>query len=154
MQADTSRAALESVEESGGRVDGCKRVMLFLHRYPNESFTRAEIARGTGMKLQTVCARVRDLLDESYPKIYELPARPCKVGGNASKPLRIAEPKAAPAPVQVSTGMLPVAAEQLIQGYAKDKNGKDCPLPYVAVGFSPGWPPDQDNLHRKYKAAA
>lgn len=89
--AATSHAARSAVEENGGIGAGCERVMLYLHRYPNESFTRAEIAQGAGMKLQTVCARVRDLLDDPKCRIEELAARACTVTGNSSKPLRVAQ---------------------------------------------------------------
>lgn len=96
MIAETSRVARHQVEESGGISAGCRRVMLFLHREPEQAFTRAEIARGSGMPLQTVCARVRDLLDDELPRIEELAPRACKVTGNPSKPIRVAAPSTTP----------------------------------------------------------
>jgi hypothetical protein len=97
--ASTSIAARRSLEEQGGLSAGCQQVMLWLFKQPEgQSFTRAEIAQGAGMKLQTVCARVRDLLDEERPRIEEVGTRDCRVNGGPSKTIRPTQPKAAAQP--------------------------------------------------------
>lgn len=73
MIRDTSLAAYDRVDLS----DGQRKVLQAFELGPGLlELTRQDIADRTGMKLQTVCGRVNELLhDFTPPKLEELPAR-------------------------------------------------------------------------------
>lgn len=78
---DTSLAAYRSLDLNVGHR---KVLAAFEHGPGTLELTRQDIADRTGMKLQTVCGRVNELLHEfSPPKLEELPAR------NGKHPLRL-----------------------------------------------------------------
>jgi hypothetical protein len=156
--AATSRAARAELDKTGGLAQGRARVLDWLRSHPREDFTRAEIAKGANMFLQTVCGRVRDLLDEPEPLIKELSARCCRVNGRPSKTLQIkpaapgtarngesANPLAASVAPDECAALPPLSSTRPREAAVYDRNGK---LLCYAIGYGPGWPIDQDHLHR------
>lgn len=63
-------------------------VLAAIHRNPGA--TRNEIARATGLGIQSVCARVGDLLDARL--IHRGPRRPCSVTGRNNETLHALPP--------------------------------------------------------------
>lgn len=148
--ATTSRIARRQVEPKIGK--DIERIVSFVLQGGNH--TRAEIAKATGIPLQTVCARTRDILDAEYPRLRELQPRDCKVTGNPSKPLTKVAPQG-PTPLDLAdhprtkVGQRedhPASAAPDEGTPVYDKNGK---LLYFAYGQGPGWPMDQDHLHKR-----
>ena len=152
--ADTSLRAYDSLRERGELTNGQRRVMLVFHRYPQETFTRAELSQRSSIPLQTCCGRVRELLDMGY--LEELTARPCTVTGNPSHPLRI--PKsidtatAQPAPekrvaddppekpgssraavIHIGGKAVEVVDERMVQAHGRSAKGLPIEFSYVAV---------------------
>lgn len=85
---DTSRAAYAEVRATGGLSNGQARVLTFLTARPGRAFTRAEIARGTGMPLSGCCGRVNELIHIKR-LLVEDPRRACAVSGKAAHPVRL-----------------------------------------------------------------
>ena len=72
----------EAVEE--GRAE-CLRDVVFLWLRENGPATRQEIARGTGIPINIVCPRVRELLNEE--RVFVAGTRPCRVTGKTAQVL-------------------------------------------------------------------
>lgn len=77
MIRDTSLAAFDRINLTAGQ----QRVLTWCRSHAAESWTRQDIADGSGMKLQTVCGRVHELLESGL--LAELPAV------NGKHPLRL-----------------------------------------------------------------
>ena len=65
-----------------------RKIVAYLAFHAHRDHTRAEIAKGTGLLLQSVCGRVRELLDAQT--IQEAQARPCRESGRSAHPLSLA----------------------------------------------------------------
>ena len=65
--------------------DGRRRVMAYIR--PGVDFTRNEIAKGTGMPINVVTPRVRELLDRG--ELEQGPRRLCSGTGNGANPVRL-----------------------------------------------------------------
>jgi len=65
--------------------EGQARVMAAVR--PRVDFTRAELAKASGMPLQSVCGRVNELV--SAGELEHGPRRLCSVTGNAANPVRL-----------------------------------------------------------------
>lgn len=141
---DTSMAALASVD-----LQRQERELLGLIRYHYQlgKFTRKELSARTGWTINVICGRVHSLIEKGALTEYGQ----TRDGGHL---LSLAQPTSAapaPAPAAGVTPLSPVPAaaeprphEQLIHTHKRDGT----PFSYTAVGFGPGWPPDQDHLHR------
>lgn len=137
------------------------------HFPPPATFTRKELAQAMGWEINRITGRVLTLIERGF--LLELKERRDDAFlltiNDSSKPLRLTRPKApAPAPAltgesapsaaSVATDMrgpsfppfnAPPAAEALIHTW----NAQGKPFSYVAVGYGPGWPEDQDHLHKR-----
>lgn len=58
---------------------------------PGRDFSRAELAMATGMKLQTVCGRINELV--AARRLEHGPQRKCAVSGNTVNPVRHPQPE-------------------------------------------------------------
>ena len=61
---DTSKDAFIGINEDGTARTQRGKIYLFLKKY--KSITRTELADYTGIKINAVCGRVRELIDEGY----------------------------------------------------------------------------------------
>lgn len=84
--ADTSRDAYHALGPKLGRQQ--RQVLAYLAQHTYRDHTRGEIARGTCMRLSSVCGRVNELL--ALQAIVEGVRRPCRVTNIAAHPLRLA----------------------------------------------------------------
>lgn len=83
----TSRDALVEHRETGKLSAQQQQVFAALTR-TGQAFTRAELARHTGLPTSSICGRVKELLDLLV--IVEDPRRPCAVTGKSAHPVRSA----------------------------------------------------------------
>ncbi len=83
---DTSRDAHRTLRDTGKLSAREREVYALLCRHPERNFTRAEIAKATGMTHGAACGRVHSLRDLGL--IVETPRRRCGVTGAESHGLR------------------------------------------------------------------
>lgn len=65
-----------------------RTIVAFLAKRCERDWTRGELAQATGMRLSSVCGRVKELADLKV--IDELPRRPCRTTGVQAHPIRLA----------------------------------------------------------------
>ena len=65
--------------------DGQALVMAYIR--PTVDFTRSEIARASGIPLQSVCGRVNELV--AAGRLEHGPRRNCSITGNGANPVRL-----------------------------------------------------------------
>lgn len=82
---DTSLQAYDGMQSKLGAQQ--QRIVSFLttHERP---MTRGELAALTGLAINSVCGRVKELLDAGV--LIEDPARACKFSGRSAHPLKVA----------------------------------------------------------------
>lgn len=66
---ETSLKAYDAIQADGTAKTQAGRVLAFIRRNPRCS--RAEIAAGTGIRLASVCGRVKEMLEAQDPPIRE-----------------------------------------------------------------------------------
>lgn len=83
--AFTSRLAYDELKDSGN-LGKQKRAVLAAVR-PGLFYTRSELSELTGLPINCICGRVRELLDEG--RLEEGKARQCSVTGHTAKTVRL-----------------------------------------------------------------
>lgn len=150
---DTSLAALNSID-----LQAQENELLALIRYHFQlgRFTRKELAMRTGWTINRICGRVHSLREKGALTEYDRTR-------DGSHLLSIATETAAPAPAATGESTapaqhcapgkpvslrtivtVPTAAAEPHEALIHSIDAKGRPLTYIAVGFGPGWPPDQD----------
>lgn len=84
--AETSIAAFYQLGPKLSRQES--EILAFLAKHCHKDFTRGEIAKGTGMRLSSVCGRCHALLERQI--LTEGTRRPCTCTGINAHPLRLA----------------------------------------------------------------
>lgn len=87
MPRDTSIDAYHDLEAAGVLGGQQRRIMLFLHTYPQQSFTRAELAKLMGMRLSSICGRVNELIELGY--LEDGDKRKCRESGRTCHVIRV-----------------------------------------------------------------
>lgn len=82
---ETSREAWANVTESGRRGQLRSIVALYLERNPEQ--TRAQIAEGTGVRINSVCSPVLDLLNGRHVEIVRKDF--CPITGHRAEVLKL-----------------------------------------------------------------
>lgn len=157
MQRDTSLAALSQVDLQAQETE---LMRLIRYHYQVGKFTRKELASRTGWTINVICGRVFTLVKKGLLTEYPQTRDGAHLLSVSAAPATLAKVESAIPPAEHSaSGKLvpsltiapapPVAAEfrpheRLIHTHKKDGT----PFSYTAVGIGPGWPPDQDHLHR------
>lgn len=90
--ATTSIQAYNQMKDSGN-LGKQKRLVLAVIR-PGLQYTRSELAAFTGLPINCICGRVRELLDEERLVEANRP-RVCSVTGHTAKTVRLPEPDGA-----------------------------------------------------------
>jgi len=81
---DTSRLAYDALDLNAGQF----RIVAFLRDHHPKAFTRAELARASGIPINAVCGRVNELL--KLGALEELVRRGCTTSGKQAHPVRLA----------------------------------------------------------------
>ncbi len=85
---DTSRHAYHEHRDSGRLGTQQRAVLEFLQAHPDRSYTRAELARDSGITLSAICGRVNELV--SAGRVVEPYRRHCEITGKRVWALRAA----------------------------------------------------------------
>ena len=85
MVKSTSWAAYQDILRGGVAKTQAQKVFQTLQFMPNA--TRAELAQATGMKINVICGRVKELLDTEV--IYVSEVAPCPVSGRKCEKLKV-----------------------------------------------------------------
>lgn len=141
---DTSLAALASVDLQAQEAEFLR---LTRHYFQLGKFTRKEFSMRTGWTINVVTGRAHSLIKKGLLTEHGQ----TRDGGHLLSLASSTSAAPAPAPAAGVTPLSPVPAaaeprphEQLVHCCKKDGT----PFSYTAVGFGPGWPPDEDHLHR------
>lgn len=75
---------------------GQRQVLIWLQKQPaGQAFTPGEIAQGTRLPIEPVCARIAALLKTQPPFLEELPSVTCRVTRESACPVRLPQSKPA-----------------------------------------------------------
>ncbi len=83
---ETSVEAYRYIRARGITGAQCEHIVGYLFEHPPR--TRAEISRGTGIAINAVCGRVRELMDGGA--LNENAPRPCSTSGRMAHPVTLA----------------------------------------------------------------
>lgn len=85
---DTSMAAYRTLEWHGRLTKQQAKVVDFLQANLQRDYTRQELSNVTGLAINAICGRVRELLDLKV--LEETGPRECRITGATANPLRLA----------------------------------------------------------------
>lgn len=77
MTRETSIQAYRRLQESGRDIP--QRLRIYAALYPDKAMTRAELEQATGIRLSSVCGRVKELLSDGY--LDDRETRKCRITG-------------------------------------------------------------------------
>lgn len=80
---DTSIEAYDEMKGSGKLTNMQRKVLDAMAT--GRDYSRAELAKSTGMQLSSICGRVFELKEKG--RIAEAPIRPCKITGKTVHPV-------------------------------------------------------------------
>ena len=84
---DTSRISYNKLKATGKLSRQQSQIMAFLEAHPGRNWTRQELAGELKYGINTLCGRVKELLDMGA--IRELQRRVCKVTGESAHALEV-----------------------------------------------------------------
>lgn len=87
MPSQTSIQNYHEHKRSGKLGAQEQRILDFLAKYPNQNFSRSELARELDLPLASVCGRVNSLVDLRL--VTERPKRACNITKKQISPVRI-----------------------------------------------------------------
>ncbi len=89
MKTDMASTSIDAYHAMGPRLGVQQRqIVAFLAKRCERDWTRCEISEATGLRLSSVCGRMKELT--LLQVIQELPRRACRCTGRAAHPVRLA----------------------------------------------------------------
>lgn len=89
MRTSVSTTSIDAYKAMGPRLGRQQQVIVsYLAKNAHRDYTRAELAQYVGMRLSSVCGRVKELLDLHI--VTECPRRPCSTTKINAHPVRLA----------------------------------------------------------------
>lgn len=86
----TSLSAYHQMQQSGRLLETTEMILFALMRHP-EGLTRRELEDETGLRVNQIAGRVREMLDKG--RVIEDGQRACSVTGNVVNVVKISEAK-------------------------------------------------------------
>jgi hypothetical protein len=86
---DTSRAVYRRMQQTGALGAQERQIMNLFMQSPDKMFTRNEVSRDTGIRINSCTARINKLITEPWDFLEEFGKRKCSVTGENCYQLRI-----------------------------------------------------------------